>query len=374
MSVAPIRAAVVIEQLWQRVPGGSGTYITELLTALADRGDVAVTGVAARHDGRRPPELDPRVDVRWSHLGRTVLYPAWQHLGHPRLQRTADGPADVVHATTWAIPPTGRALVVTVHDLAFLDAPTLFTSHGNAFFRRALRTVVARADAVIVPSDATAAQCVAAGVDGERIHVIPHGMTEWTVTPEQAHQARARYAAGRRFAMWAGTVEPRKNVPRLIAAFERVASRHPDVDLLLVGPTGWGDAPSVPSHLAERVRFTGHVPRGDLHGLYAATSAFVFPSLSEGFGLPVLEAMSHGAPVITSKGTACAEVADDAGVLVDPNDVEDIAGALDSVLTTWDTTRAEAARARARTFRWARSASLTVDAYRAAIQRRRRAA
>jgi glycosyltransferase involved in cell wall biosynthesis len=169
--------------------------------------------------------------------------------------------------------------------------------------------------------------------------------------------------------LFAGTVEPRKNLPRLLDAFGKVHDR--DVELVLVGPDGWNEdiGPGL-QRLGNRARPVGFVPRPDLAALLTGATAFCYPSIEEGFGLPVLEAMGQGAPVITSSGTATAEVAGDAALLVDPQDTDEIASAIERVVES-DAEAArlsEAGRARAAEFTWARCAHLVVDAYRDAIE------
>ncbi|WP_028050356.1 glycosyltransferase family 1 protein [Cellulomonas sp. URHD0024] len=366
MADSPLRAAVVVEQLWQATPGGSGTYVRNLVGALARRDDVKPVGLAARHDA--PPVGGPLpVPVVHSRLPRTALYQSWQRLRAPRPEARIRG-VQVVHATTWATPPTRLPLVVTVHDLAFLDRPEAFTPHGNAWFRRALDDVDARAAVVIVPSLTTADRCAEAGLDRDRLRVVPHGVDVPTPSEADVADVRRRYALPRPYVMWAGTVEPRKNLSTLLEAFDQVAEAQPDLDLVLVGPPGWGAVPVVPTARRERVRFTGFVPDADLHALYAGASAFAFPSLAEGFGLPVLEAMAHGVPVVTSSGTSCAEVLGDAGATVPALDADALArGLLDAIGAPG---RAWAARglARAATFSWDAAAEATLAAYQDAIR------
>ena len=177
------RVAMVVEQLWQSVPGGSGTYIVELARALRGRG-ARLAGLAARHGASpSPAELGlPDMPLRFAHLPRPALYESWNRLGLPRAESTLPG-AEVVHATTWAIPGTRLPLVVTVHDVAFLRSPEHFTRRGNAYFATALERTRREADAVVVPSTATADDCVAAGLDAGRIHVIPHGVRTRAVGP-----------------------------------------------------------------------------------------------------------------------------------------------------------------------------------------------
>lgn len=362
--------AVTVEQCWQPVPGGSGTYVVELTHALASLAPGRVVGVAARHGGPAPLDWRPGVPVRHSRLPRRVLYDAWQHLPAPRAERLVGG-ADVVHATTWAVPATRRPLVVTVHDLAFLHDPTHFTGRGNAWFRRALEQTRRAADVVVVPSESTAADCVAAGLPGRSVHVVPHGVHRSDVTNAQVADWRARYGVDRDYVLWCGTVEPRKDLPTLLAAFARAARELPDVDLVLVGPQGWGSLPRVPAGLPEdRLHVLGHLPRTDLEVAYAGASVFCFPSVREGFGLPVLEAMAAGVPVVTTRGTACAEVAGDAGLLADAGDVAQFAaGLVEAHRSRADLSRL--ARERAAGYSWAEAARRTHELYVTAASDRR---
>ena len=360
------RVALTVEQLWQPAPGGSGTYIREIVAALAGR--TPLVGVAARGH-RHAPEEDLGIPVVTSALPRPVLYEAWNVARRPGLPGGA-ADADVVHATTWAVPPARRGLVVTVHDLAFLRAPEHFTRRGNRYFRRALSVTRREADVVITPSQASADDCVREGVDADRIRVVPHGVRVPDVPAEEAGAIRARLGLDRPYVLWCGTFEPRKNLPTLLDAFARLPADE-DLDLLLAGPPGWGGAGTeVARHLAgplgARVRLLGRLTTAELHVAYAAARAFCFPSLWEGFGMPVLEAMAHGTPVVTSTGTSMAEFAGGAGLLVDARDPRELAGAILAAAGDEHDRLAGLARERAATFSWDRAADLTLDAYRAA--------
>lgn len=349
--------ALTVEQLWQRVPGGSGTYVDALARHLPDHGPV--TGLSAWHRAPRPPSLDPRVTVRRAPLPRRALYEAWQRARLPRAEHVVPG-AQVVHATTWAVPPTRRPLVVTVHDLAFLDDPTHFTAHGVAFFRRALDVVRRDADAVVVPSQDTADACVRAGVDAARLHVVPHGTDVRPVPSATVEDVVARLGLTRPYVLWVGTREPRKNLAVVLRA-HAAARAALGADLVLVGPRGWGDDGTAGEHPG--VHVVGEVSRTDLHALYSGARAFCFPSLREGFGLPVLEAMAAGVPVVTSAGTACAEVAGTAGVLVDPTRPEDVARGLVQAAGPRHDELVAASLARAADFSWSRAAQATAAVY-----------
>jgi glycosyltransferase involved in cell wall biosynthesis len=360
-----LRVTLTVEQLWQPVPGGSGTYIVELIRALGQVPGIAVRGLAAHHDGAPPADWPLDAPVRHAPFPRTVLYEAWQRLGVPRAEWTVPG-TDVVHATTWALPATRRPLVVTVHDLAFLHDATHFSRRGNLFFRRALDRTRATADAVVVPSRVTADDCLAAGLDASRLTVVPHGSR--VTTPSDLDVRAWRDAAGltREYILWCGTVEPRKNLRTLLAAVAGAGAALDDVDLVLVGPQGWGRMPPLPDGLPpERVHVLGHLDRASLDAAYAGARVFCFPSIREGFGLPVLEAMQHGTPVVTSAGTACAEIAGDAALLVDPLDAGAMAAALVAAAGDARDDLSHRSRARAALFSWDTAARATADVYRA---------
>jgi glycosyltransferase involved in cell wall biosynthesis len=358
-----LRAALTVEQLWQPVPGGSGTYIVELARELADDPTLDVVGISAHHRAPAPADWAPPVPVRSSRLPRRALYEAWQHLPGPLAESIA-GRADVVHATTWAVPATRRPMAVTVHDVAFLHDPAHFTGRGNTFFRRALERVRGNDAAIIVPSQATADDCLQVGLPSTRITVVPHGVRVGRPDPQTVLEFRSRSGLNREYVLWCGTIEPRKNLSTLLTAFADAAVDLPDVDLVLVGPAGWGALPPVPSSLSpDRVHVLGHLSRADLDAAYAGAAAFCFPSLREGFGLPVLEAMQHGLPVVTSRGTACAEVGGDAALLVDPLDATEVARALVTAVRERADLSARS-RSRAAGFTWREAAARTAEVYR----------
>ena len=179
----PLTAALTVEQLWQPVPGGSGTYVRELVRALRDRSDIRPVGLRARGAAAADPswQLDPRVPTISSALPAWRSDESWNRLRRPRTWRSVAG-LDVVHATTWAIPPSGPPLVVTVHDLAFLRSPEHFTARGNSFFRNALDIVRREASAIIAVSQTTRQDCIDAGLPEARVHVVPHGVRLPTTT------------------------------------------------------------------------------------------------------------------------------------------------------------------------------------------------
>ena len=356
-----MRVAVTLEQCWHQVPGGTARATLDTIDAIRERGDVAQVGVSARHRSPAPAAWQPSIDVRPLPLPRIALYDAWQRLRRPRVER-ATGAVDVVHSTAHVAAASTAPMVATVHDLHFLHEPSHFTRRGIAVFTRFLDLVRDEAAVVVCPSEATRRDCEAAGIDRSRLRVTPWATHAVSVPEAETARVREAYGLRRPFVLFAGTVEPRKNVGRLVDAFTALGEI--DAELVIVGPDGWGTDPA--SVAGPRVRRLGFVPVADRDALYAAAGVVAYPSLREGFGLPVLEAMVQGAAVVTSATTSTAEVAGDAAMLVDPLDVDAIAAAMQRLLD--DPELAErvgvAARERAATFTWARTADAMVAAYR----------
>lgn len=354
---------MTLEQCWHRVPGGTATSVLGLAAALHRRPDVEVVGVAARHD-QLPGSASfrPTVPVRHLPLPRLALYESWHLPGPLRWPpiEHATGDVDVVHATTSATPPSPRApLVVTIHDLAFVASPASFTRHGRRFFRRGTTLARRHARVVVVPSEATAAECRDAGFDAARIRVVPWGHDATPATPDDVARVRRTYRLPERYVLFVGTVEPRKNLVRLVRAWRRGVG--PEVPLVVAGPAGWGEA----APAGDGIVPIGFVPDDDRDALYAGAAAVAYPSLREGYGLPVLEAMAQGAPVLTSSTTATAEVAGDAAVLVDPLDEAAIAEGLATLVGDPGTAAklGQRGRDRAAELTWERCAAGYVAAY-----------
>jgi glycosyltransferase involved in cell wall biosynthesis len=371
LSNRPLRVAMTLEQCWHRVPGGTAVAALALARELSQHPEVALVGVAAAHRKLPPPEWSPPLAVRRLPLPRLALYESWATLRLPRVER-ATGRVDIIHATAIAMPPRSVPIVITIHDLAFRRFPEHFTRVGLRFFNRNLELARHAADLVLCSSLATFAECGEAGFDASRLRHVPLGVDAEVADAAAIYRVRRTYALERPYVLWTGTMEPRKNLPGLLEAYGHLDA---DVDLVLVGPRGWKEDLSrrlavLPEPARRRVRLLGFVPRADLGPLYAGAAVFCFPSLLEGFGFPVLEAMAQGTPVVTSVGTSTAELAGDAGLLVDPRDSEAIADALDRVLN--DNSLAERLRragpARAGAYTWARSARLVKDAYREVAQ------
>lgn len=363
--------AIHVDQLFYRVPGGIGTYVRRLLPALreADPG-LDLTVFHSRFPGISPAELHGyrRVAMR---RGIRSLYPLWNLTGRPPLPKEIE--AGLIHAPApVAIPPLrkGQRLVVTLHDLAFRLYPQAYRREWRALHSAGLRRAAGTATAIIAVSRHTADDAARlAGIDPSRIHVVPlaGSLPVGAGDPEPVLE---RLGISRPYLLFVGNLEPRKNVGRLLRAFEEVAPRVPH-SLVLTGPisrraraAGLGQGEG-----SGRIVVTGSVPEEHLDALYRGADAFAYPSLYEGFGLPVLDAMARGIPVVTSDSSALAELAGDSAIRIPPGSTGAIAEALELVLTDEAERKrlSKAGHVRALDFSWDRTALATLDVYEKAL-------
>jgi glycosyltransferase involved in cell wall biosynthesis len=368
MTDETLRVALIGEQLLQDVPGGIGTYVRALLRRMPAEGIELEPVVAAHRSSTLSQAGLPH--ARTLRLPRTALYRRWAGGHGPK----AGGTAALVHAPSLAFPPRdGRPLVVTAHDVLFVEHPEWFTPAGVAFHNRMLDRL-SEADVVIAPSKATADALTQLPHPPGDVRVIPMG-TDLEAPPlEERSRLLEAARVEKPYVLWMGTLEPRKNPEGVVRGFVYALDAGvPDADelkLYLVGPPGWwsGDLRSLieARGLSDRVRRIDEQPVPVRAALYAEARAFVFPSLAEGFGLPVLEAMACGAPVVTSNRSSMPEVAGSAAQLCDPTDHESVGWAMQKVLRDEDLA-ADLRRIglrRAQEYTWDRTAQLTVALYR----------
>jgi glycosyltransferase involved in cell wall biosynthesis len=359
-----VRVAVVLEQCWHRVPGGTARAALEQVRAVSDTRRVDQVGLAAYHRKLPPEAWRPTIPVRHLPLPRKALYEAWNRLRRPAVEHVT-GRVDVIHATGYAVPPRTCPLVVTLHDVAWRRDPANFTPNGVQFLEGALTRTREEADLVLCPSNATLDDCSAAGIEQARLRRIPWGIQAELASGKDVSRVRSSYGLSERYVLYVGTLEPRKNLPRLLEAFSRLP--HDDVVLAVAGPRGWGDALGKPADaLGDRVKLLGFVPPEDLAPLNRGAAVVCYPSLWEGYGLPVAEALAQGAPVVTSKGTATEELVEGgAGIAVDPYDPDAIAGAIAELLDDFDVAELyrSAALRRSAERTWAATAAQTIAAY-----------
>lgn len=358
--------------------GGVGRYVDELVPALVRAGmDLAV--VCQARDEEAYSRLAPSapVVVGPPAIGRRPARLAWEQTVLPRLVRRLR--ADVLHSPHYTMPVRSPVpVVVTVHDATFFSDLHLHSAVKGRFFRNATRWAARHSAGLVVPSQATADELARfVRTITAPVTVAHHGVDLDFYTPaSQAEQQRVRTSLGlgdRPFVGFLGTLEPRKNLPALVRAWTTVAGRSPEAErptLVLAGGRGWDtelDAAvdAVPAGLT--VLRPGYLPLGDLPAFLTAATVVTYPSLGEGFGLPVLEAMACGAAVLTTRRLSLPEVGGDAVAYCDVTDT-DIASVLSDLLA--DPARrqvlSEAARARAAQFTWDASAASHLAAYRAA--------
>lgn len=362
--------AFQVDQLFSPVPGGIGTYARSLIPAMTDQDPgLEVTLFHARFPGAVPERWMRRFWVEELPSGIRLLYPRWNLTGRPGLPAALSS-LDVLHAPSPAsVPPAGaeQRLVVTVHDLAFLVTPQFFPRDWRTVFRLGLRAAVRRADAIITPSRNTAEDLLSrTHVDPAKVHVIP--LAAAGVASSEDDDVLSRLKIHPPYLLFVGTLEPRKNLVRLIRAYRRAAASGIPHSLVLTGPLGWHHQ-QLHRELALRgpgeVVLTGTVPEVDLDPLYRNASGFVYPALYEGFGLPILEAMARGVPVITSNTSSLPEVAGEAALGIDPRSVREIAAAIEALTTDAVLAQKLATRGRARAdrFSWEETARQTLQVY-----------
>lgn len=285
------------------------------------------------------------------------------------------GSFDVVHfPEPYPFRSKHARTIVTIHDIGFALRPEMFTKEMRALLGKQMKCVLRRADFIIAVSRTTRSDLLEVyGFDKERVCVIEHGVEETfrPITDSGSVEAlRRRYKLPEKFILCVGTLEPRKNHARLIQAFQLMCEKYTDeYNLVVCGKKGWMYdevfALAEDAGLKETVIFTGYVPDEELPHLYNLASVVAYPSLYEGFGLPVVEAMACGKPVLTSNRGAMAEVAGDGAHLVNPEDVDDIAEGLYRLISDAELRERLklAGQKRACTFTWEKTAKATLDVY-----------
>jgi glycosyltransferase involved in cell wall biosynthesis len=362
---------------------GVGHFVAEILDAMQSAPDMRLVPYALSFRARRlggipgfsrpapgPSPLPP--GTRQLPFPASAAIAAWGRIDQPSAERWL-APATVVHGTNFVVPPVkGAGAVVTVHDLTFARFPEMVTAEVRRMVP-ALRRAVDRGAWVHTPSQFVAAEAKEI-LGTDRIVAVPHGVPRIALPPSPL----GGLVGDSDFILAMGTLEPRKNVARLVAAFGPVAAAHPGLQLLLAGAAGpakpavLAARAALPPGIQKRVHVAGYVDERLRATLLSRASVFAYPSLYEGFGFPVLEAMAAGTPVVAGRAGAIPEVAGDGALLVDPTDVDAIAEGLTRVLD--DPALAErlvrAGRQQAAGYSWRRAAEGLTDLYRRADEDR----
>ncbi len=357
---------------------GLGRYAAALAEALLAQG-VSLTAFVndPRNSHLRPPLSElPTYTARLPRR-RWRLRAAVSYFGGPSMDGVLGG-VDLFHATEHLLPKLTRARsVFTLHDTAYLLFPQYHLPRNRVFLRRMMPRFLQRADRIIAVSESTRRDALRFyRLDPEKIDVIPEGVDARfnpDLDPKALAEIRRRYGLPERFVLHVGTIEPRKNLTTLLEAYAGLLPRHPEVGLVIAGGKGWLYERFFERlrslGLEQRVILTGHVPDEDVPGLLNTSEVFAFPSEFEGFGLPPLEAMACGVPVVCSNAASLPEVVGDAGVLLPPRDVGAWVEALDRVLRGPELRSELRAKGliRAGLFTWDATATKTIQVYRSAM-------
>ena len=339
----PLRLSLDVSAVPARAVG-AGHYTLQLAGALAARTDVDLTLFGRRDDALRWPQVAPRAALVSAAPTSRPLRLAWEQVRLPGL--LARSGVSVHHGPHYTMPERSSVpMVVTVHDLSFFEAPQWHERSKVVVFKRAIVRAARVAAAVVCPSQVTADELARWCRVESQVFVAPHGVDTGRFRPEESGPGAdrdtlttvdRRLADGAPYLLFVGTLEPRKDVPTLVGAFARVAARHPEALLVLAGGDGWGidavEGAIAGSGVGTRILRTGYVPDDVVPPLLRGATAVVYPALYEGFGLPALEALACGVPLVTTSGTAMEEVAGDAAVLVPPGDQAALADAVDAEL------------------------------------------
>jgi len=346
--------------------GGIARYTVQLTRAMSGIGtDHKLVALRSRRPKVKPPAIPSDEAI------------ALQTPPHHRLERLSlpvelrNARLDILHSPDFIAPRGPWRNVVTVHDLAYLRMPWLLTRESRHYYN-GIRRAVAWADAIIAVSESTARDLrELLDVPTSKLHVIYEAADQELAPMPKAEAARVveeRYGVSDSFVLFVGTIEPRKNLPSLVQAVSLLRREMP-VKLVVAGRRGWLSEPVFEAvrrqALEDGVVFLGEVTPAELRPLYCAAEVLTLPSLYEGFGLPPLEAMACGTPVVVSHAAALAEVVGDAGLIVRPDDPNDIANGLAWVIgnMAFRSTLIERGLARAATFSWERAARETLAVY-----------
>jgi glycosyltransferase involved in cell wall biosynthesis len=348
---------------------GVGEVVAGLGAELATRAELELTAYALTWCGRAAlADVVPEgMRTATAPVPARFIRASWMRTDHPRIERWT-GPVDVVHATNYVPPPSRAPVIVSVYDLGFVRFPELCTADALQY-PTLLRRGFARGAVAHTTSDFVAGEVRAEfGLPADRVVRVYPGVPP--IIGGDAAMGR-QVAGAARYVLAVGTVEPRKNYPMLVDAFDRVAALDPEVHLVVAGQDGWGTEAftAACARAAHRTRIhqLGYVSASARRDLLAGATVLAYPSRYEGFGFPPLEAMAGGVPVVATRAGAIPEVTGDAALLVDPDDPDDLAAGLARLLDDDELRATLVARGRARVdrFSWSTAGDEFLALYRA---------
>ncbi len=353
-------------------PVGAGMYTVALASGLSARGDLELHLLTRHDDADRWTDLAPTAIVHAAAPARRSARLAWEQARGPALADRVR--PDVWHGPHYTMPLRAAVpCVVTIHDLTFFDHPEWHERSKVVFFRRMIRAAARRATTLVCVSAYTADRLRALAAPAAGIAIIHHGVDHdrFTATGDETKDlaALAEHGIEPPYIAFASTIEPRKNVPTLVRAFAEVAGTRPALRLVLAGSDGWGAKGAreaiTASGVATRVLRPGYLDDATIAAFFRRAAAVAYPSLEEGFGLPALEGLACGAPVVTSDGSALAEVVGGAALLVPSGDFHALAATLGRILDDGGLRERlrSAGLARAAEFTWETCVDRHVDAY-----------
>ena len=365
-----------------REKAGVGVYARNLLDHLTrDTSEFSIYILAQDDDREMDFSRRPNVTMLWVRARFFRLLPLrflLEQLYLPVLLRRLR--IDLLHSLHYAFPLVsfGTRRVVTFHDMTFFNMPEVHERLKVFYFQTFMRACVRYADHTIFISRSALEDCTRTlGTPRGQVSVVPHGKSQ-AFRPDLPAAAiaavREKYRLAARFVLYVGTIEPRKNLSRLVEAFAVAAAQDPALQLVLAGKKGWMVDDLYASierlGLTARVLFPGFVAEQDKPALLAACTVFVYPSLYEGFGLPALEALATGAPTITSNTSSLPEVVGEAALRIDPTQTAELTAALAFLLASPERCAElkQLGPAQAARFTWARTAALTAEVYRATLR------
>lgn len=356
---------------------GIGRFVRGLVRAVAaldDRNEYVLVHAAPNNGCDVEAPTGPNITTRELRFRERVMSAIWHRLRIPLPVDLVTGPVDIFHAPDYVLPPVSSGVtMITVHDLAFLIHPECADQNLRLFLEKTVPRSAARANYIITDSENTRNDVICLlDADPERVFVVPGGVDPSFVpaNEEAVHQVRCEYELKLPYVLAVGVIEPRKNFPRLIDAFSRFRVRTGlNYELVIAGGNGWLSDETYReaerSPFANNVRFTGYVPDRHLAALYSGAEVFAYPSLYEGFGLPVLEAMACGTTVVCANTSSLPECAGDAALLFPPDDPDAMAATLEQACgdTALRTDLIRRGERRVAEFQWERAAERMIEIY-----------